>query len=90
MAELRFLTRDGCPLCDKAQRMIVGLPYEVVDVDAEPALLEMYDARVPVLIDAESGAVLMEGEFDDWQVGQLRRALSIGPSLLTRWRRERG
>lgn len=89
MAELRFLTRAGCSLCDKAERMLDGLDLEVVDVDADPALLERYDTRVPVLIDAESGAVLMEGEFDDWQVGQLRRALSVGPSLLTRWRRSR-
>ena len=90
MAELRFLTRDGCSLCDEAEQLIDGLPYEAVDVDADPTLLAVYDTRVPVLIDAESGAVLMEGEFDAWQVGQLRRAMSVGPSLLTRWRRSRG
>jgi Glutaredoxin-like domain (DUF836) len=86
-AELLFLTRDGCKLCDEAERLLVGLPIDVIDVDADPALLDEYDTRVPVLIEASSGAVLMEGQFDDWQVRQLRRALNVAPSLLHRWRR---
>ena len=67
--------------------MLDGIPLEVIDVDLDLALLERYDARVPVLIDPSSGAVLMEGVFDEGQVRQLKRALSMPPSIQSRWRR---
>ncbi len=85
--ELPFMTRQGCHLCDAALEMLVGIPLELIDIDTDSTLLARYDHRVPVLLDPNTGVVLMEGEFDSDQVRQLRRALSIGPSLLSRWRR---
>ncbi len=85
--QLLFMTRQGCHLCEDALRLLDGIPLEIIDIDDDPALLARYDQRVPVLLDPKTGMVLMEGEFEPGQVRQLRRALSIGPSLLSRWRR---
>jgi glutaredoxin len=44
-------TRDGCHLCDNAERMLVqhGLRPEIVDIDTDPALSEQFDTCVPVV-----------------------------------------
>ena len=57
---LTFLTRAGCSLCAEAlpevQRLAgaAGVPVEVRDVDADPALRERWTDHVPV--------VLLDGE----------------------------
>jgi len=49
-------SRSYCHLCDdllqalQAMPQVEGLPVEVVDVDADDALLRAYDELVPVLI----------------------------------------
>ncbi len=56
MRELTLYTRQGCHLCEDLERQLqpwlesgrVGLRR--VDIDADPALLERFNARVPVLM----------------------------------------
>lgn len=67
MKTVRFLTRQGCPLCDEAYRVVVplaskhGIAVDIRDVDLDLRLLGRYDHRVPVLLDPETGEVLAEG-----------------------------
>jgi len=44
-------TRDGCHLCEDAQRVLEehGLAPALVDIDADPALRERFTECVPVL-----------------------------------------
>jgi len=61
-----FVTRQRCHLCDDALEALwpwarrLGLTVVEVDVDDDPALLERFGDRVPVVVSA-SGAVLAEG-----------------------------
>ena len=57
--------RAGCHLCDVLADALqgLGLAFDKVDVDAEPALRAQYGARVPVLV-GQDGAVLCEGVVD--------------------------
>jgi hypothetical protein len=49
-------SRSYCHLCDdmlhalQAMPQAAGLPVEVIDVDADDALLQAYDELVPVLV----------------------------------------
>lgn len=59
---LRFIlySRSWCHLCEdmlKALRAQVGeaILVEVIDVDADPALVERYDELVPVLVGCRDG-----------------------------------
>ena len=55
-AHFILYSRSYCHLCDdmllalQAMPQAVGLEVDVVDVDADDALLRAYDERVPVLI----------------------------------------
>jgi glutaredoxin len=62
-AELTLITRQGCHLCEEASNDLARLlarftelypdkPFsvEVVDVDADPLLLDKYSEEVPVLL----------------------------------------
>ena len=66
MPSIRFYTRVGCPLCDKALTQVerlalhYGIEIEMVDIDLDLDLLERYDHRVPV-VEAMDGTVLDEG-----------------------------
>lgn len=56
------MTREGCSLCDEALRVLRSLGHEpeLVDVDADDRMHQLYDWRVPVvLID---GRVVAEGK----------------------------
>jgi glutaredoxin len=67
---IRFFTRVGCPLCDKALEQVQplarrhGIDVEIVDIDLDMGLLERYNHRVPV-IEAADGSVIDEGNVDD-------------------------
>ncbi len=63
--ELVFVTREGCGLCEKAERVLCALwvPYVRRDVDSDPELFRLYTFRVPVLLLGDE--VLMEGLFDE-------------------------
>jgi predicted thioredoxin/glutaredoxin len=61
---LVLVTRQGCHLCDEALKSLVDLGQkpEIADVDAEPALHDLYDWRVPVVL--LDGKVVAEGRLD--------------------------
>ena len=70
---LLLVTREGCHLCAQALEMLreLGHKPELADVDADDALHDLYDWRVPVvLIDGE---VIAEGKIDR---GALERRLN--------------
>ena len=52
---LRLISREDCHLCEIAQRDldILGVPYEVVDVDLDDDLRERYGELIPVLLYGE-------------------------------------
>jgi hypothetical protein len=67
---VKFLTRDGCHLCDEARpilatvakRMNVGIVE--VDIDGDDELTRLYGLRVPVILGVHD-RVLAEGVIDD-------------------------
>ena len=67
---LVFFTRSGCHLCEDAEPLVLrlaarlGAALEVQDIDADPALVSEYSARVPVVV-GPSGRVLAEGVIDE-------------------------
>ena len=69
MPSIRFYTRAGCPLCDKALHQVeplakrYGVAVEIIDIDLDLDLLERYNDRVPVIKDAD-GSVIDEGIVD--------------------------
>lgn len=78
-ARVRFVTRDGCHLCEEARAVVatvcaeLGERFVEVDVDEDPSLLARYDEQVPV--------TFVDGrQHDFWRVdaGRLRRALTDG------------
>jgi glutaredoxin len=44
-------TRDGCHLCEEAQKMLseFGIAPTLVDIDGDPKLRERFDTCVPVV-----------------------------------------
>ena len=56
MTHFLLYSRSYCHLCDdmllalQAMPQAAGLPVEVIDVDADGALLQAYDELVPVLV----------------------------------------
>ena len=63
---LRYVTREGCQLCAKGAQVVTkaarwaGLAVEIVDVDSDRELLELYGNRIPVVLDG-SGRIIVEG-----------------------------
>jgi len=70
-----LVTREGCHLCDEALSLVreLGVEPELVDVDADEHLFQLYDWRVPVLL--VDGHVAAEGRMDR---DRLRKALLGG------------
>jgi predicted thioredoxin/glutaredoxin len=59
-----LITRQGCHLCDDAldQLRSLGHEPELLDVDADDRLHDLYDWRVPVIL--LDGQVVAEGKID--------------------------
>lgn len=61
---VRIFTRQGCPLCDKgiaaAAEVFGEGNIELIDVDLDLALMELYTDRVPV-IETLEGDLIAEG-----------------------------
>jgi glutaredoxin len=59
-----LISRDGCHLCEEAERLLEALriPFERRNVDEDPEWVLQYGFRVPVLL--RDGRVVMEGRFD--------------------------
>ena len=66
--ELVFVTREGCGLCEKAERALwaLGVPYLRRDVDRDPELFARYTFRGPVLV--WGGGVPLGGAFGEGEV----------------------
>lgn len=75
--KLVLVTRQGCHLCDQALELLheLGHDPELVDVDSDERLFELYDWRVPVL--TRAGQVVAEGRISREQLlrtlGEARR-----------------
>ena len=69
---LDLVTRQGCHLCDEAVSLLRSLGHEpeLLDVDADDRLHDLYDWRVPVVL--VDGRVIAEGKIT---LEQLRNAL---------------
>lgn len=59
--ELILYYREQCHLCDAMRKALVAfsrtqqpLVWREIDIDRDTALIRRYDARVPVLCDAET------------------------------------
>ena len=52
MTRLTLISRDGCHLCEQAERELdrIGEPWARVDVDSSIELVRDYGDRVPVLL----------------------------------------
>lgn len=65
---LTLYTRSACHLCEEMRATLEplgrrhGFSVAVVDVDADPGLVERYGARVPVLV--AGGAEICSGKLD--------------------------
>lgn len=61
MTRFILYSRSYCHLCDdmltalQAWRAVYAFSIEVIDIDAEPALVERYDELVPVLCGSRHG-----------------------------------
>ena len=70
---VEFITRADCPLCEKGEKVLRsaanswGLAIRRITLDAVPALLEEFSARVPVIRSA-AGAVIDEGRISALRV----------------------
>jgi len=44
-------SREGCHLCEEVEQLLIkhGLRPTIIDIDAEPALVERFDTCVPVV-----------------------------------------
>lgn len=62
MPRIILYRREDCHLCEVALELIAdgldGVDLALVDIDADPALAERYDDRVPVLQRSDTGAEL--------------------------------
>ncbi|TFU16525.1 glutaredoxin family protein [Thermus tengchongensis] len=76
--DLVLVTREGCGLCEKAERALwtLGIPYVRRDVDQDPELFRLYTFRVPVLL--LGNRVLLEGVFDEKSLMELMQKLQRG------------
>jgi glutaredoxin len=74
-----LVTRAGCHLCDEALSLLreLGFEPEIVDVDADDGLFDLYDWRVPVVL--VDGAVVAEGKIARGQLEGLRNRSGRGP-----------
>ena len=69
--ELVFVTREGCGLCEKAERALwaLGVPYLRRDVDRDPELFARSTLAALVLLGG--GGVLLEGAFGERVLGEV-------------------
>ena len=76
-ARLVLVTREGCHLCEQALAELRALGHEpqLVDVDADDRLHDLYDWRVPVVL--VDGRVVAEGRVTK---DQLLSSVGRGPS----------
>ena len=71
MRRIELVTRRGCHLCQEAEELLQrgGVEASLLDVDADPELVRLYDFRVPVLL--VDGRVAAEGRISSAAVSTL-------------------
>lgn len=68
-----MLTRDNCEMCETTERTLrryaraFGISVDLVDVATDPALVDTYGERVPVLLGIGS-KVLAEGQISNFAI----------------------
>lgn len=74
---MTLYSRVGCHLCEDAEAVVarvcadLGESYVVVDVDADPALVERFNDEVPVtFVDGK--------QHDFWRVDEARLRAALG------------
>jgi len=72
-ARVELFTRQGCHLCDDALRLLRahGVEPQLLDIDEDPALRDLYHAWVPVV--AIDGKVRFRGQIDPRLLKRLLR-----------------
>lgn len=67
-----LLSRRGCHLCEYAEQLLAkeGILVQRLEIDHFPDFLSQYSFRVPVLLSGEK--VLLEGEFSQGKINQLK------------------
>jgi glutaredoxin len=77
--KLTLLSRAGCGLCLKAERLLEGLgaAFVVVDVDADAALAARYGEAIPVLL--ADGREIMRSPIDPLALRRLLAAQGATP-----------
>jgi predicted thioredoxin/glutaredoxin len=75
-----LVTRKGCHLCDDALRFLrdLGVDPELADVDADDALFDLYDWRVPVV--TVDGHPIAEGKITREQLSRALKESGRGPT----------
>jgi len=75
---LRLLAREDCHLCEIVQRNldILGVPYEVVDVDQDDLLQEEYGEAIPVLMHGDEEVMRAPIELKELKKALERRKLT--------------
>jgi predicted thioredoxin/glutaredoxin len=75
-----LVTRAGCHLCEDAFSLLrdLGVEPELADVDADEALFDRYDWRVPVVL--VDDVVVAEGRISRQQLQGLVDRSGRGPS----------
>lgn len=74
--------REGCHLCDEAAAALERIRAKVkidlveVDIDTEDRLVAEYALRIPVVVAADSGAVLAEGDVDEATLAKTLRRIA--------------
>lgn len=70
MIKLKLYSRIECPLCEYAEELLQAdaIPYEVVDIDDDDALIQQYHVRIPVL---SNGSDELDWPFDAQSAKQL-------------------
>ena len=69
MSHIVLYHTEGCHLCEQAEALLraCGTRYRCVDIALEPALLDRYGVRIPVLKQADSD-VELGWPFDELQL----------------------
>jgi glutaredoxin len=70
---IELITRQGCHLCAEAEQLLLAarVQFQSLDIDADEALLRIYDFRVPVVL--VEGRVVAEGRIT---AATLRQAIT--------------
>ena len=80
MRLLELMTTEGCHLCEHATPLLVAgldpnvFEVDLVDIAFDDELMNRYAARIPVLVDSQSGAEL-DWPFDMQQLAEFVESL---------------